>query len=106
LRGGVHGAWAVATLWMVSVGTDLEVGPAPDTQDIPDLRDILGLMTEQARHRRHRLFRLGWLWLLVQLVTNHPLPLPRRLIPEPWPYVPQLWPSPVFHVLEPVYVSL
>jgi hypothetical protein len=98
-------ALAVATLWMVSVGTDREVGPAPDGPDFPDLQDILGLMTQPASRRRHRLFRLGWLWLLVQLVMLHPLPLPRRLIPEPWPDIPHLWPSPVFHASEPVYVS-
>jgi hypothetical protein len=98
-------ALAVATLWMVSVGTDLEVGPAPDNQDMPDLRAILGVMSQQTQHRRHRLFRLGWLWLLVLLVTAHPLPLPRRLIPEPWPHVPSLWPSPVFHAFELAYGS-
>lgn len=99
-------ALAVATLWMVCVGSDLEVGPTPQGPDIPDLRDILGLVAQQCRPRRNRLFRLGWLWVLVQLITTHALPLPRRLFPEPWPDVPQLWPSPVFHSPHPVYVSI
>jgi hypothetical protein len=98
-------ALAVATLWVVSIGTDLETGPAVDDQDIPDLRDILGLMTVHPQRRRHRLFRLGYLWLLVQLIMLHPLPRPRRLVPEPWPEVPQLWPSPLFCSSQAAYVS-
>jgi hypothetical protein len=99
-------ALAVATLWMVCVGSDLEVGLTPEAPDFPDVPDILGLLAQQSRPRRNRLFRLGWLWVLVRLITAHPLPLPQRLIPEPWPDVPQLWPSPLFHTLEPVYVSV
>jgi hypothetical protein len=84
-------AMAVATLWMVSVGTDLELGPSADLPNIPDLRVILGIDLKQASPRRNRLFRLGWLWLLVQAVTAQPLPLPQRLVPEPWPQVPKQW---------------
>jgi hypothetical protein len=81
-------AMAVATLWMITIGSDLEVGPGDDCPDLPDLRPILGLTG--ARHpRRTRLFRLGWLWLLVQLIQHQPLPLPCRLIPEPWPDIPE-----------------
>ena len=36
-----------------------------------------------------RLFRLGWLWLLVQLIQGQPLPLPQRLVPEAWPDIPE-----------------
>jgi hypothetical protein len=43
------------------------------------------------RHRHVRLFRPGWLWLLVQAITAQPLPLPRQLVPEPWPEVPEQW---------------
>lgn len=82
-------ALAVASLWVISVGSDLELGPPPDHPELPDLRPLLGL--PQSRTRRVRLFRGGWLWLLVQLVRGQPLPLPQRLIPEPWPDVPALF---------------
>ena len=99
-------ALAVATLWMVCVGSDLEVGPTSQMPDIPNVQDILGLIAKQSRPRRNRLFRLGWLWMLVQLITAHPLPLPRRLIPEHWPDVPQLLPFPSLSQGEPGYVSV
>jgi hypothetical protein len=84
-------ALAVATLWMVSLGSDLEVGPSPELPDLPDLRPILAIAVTTIRQRRTRLFRLGWLWLIVQLITSQPLPLPQRLIPEPWPEAPPGW---------------
>ena len=90
-------ALAVATLWVISVGSDLEVGPAPATVDLPDLRPILGVGAP-TQPRRSRLFRLGWLWLLVQAMQGQPLPLPTRLVPEPWPDIPDRWyPSLVRH---------
>ena len=86
-------ALAVATLWMLTVGSDLELGPTDDCADLPDLEPILGVRACQ-RPRATRLFRLGWLWLLVQLIQGQPLPVPRRLVPEPWPAVPErLFPS-------------
>jgi Transposase DDE domain len=81
-------AMAVATLWMITIGSDLEVGPGETAPDLPDLRPLLGL-NGLRRARRTRLFRLGWLWLLVQLMQQQPLPLPRRLLPEPWPDIPE-----------------
>jgi hypothetical protein len=81
-------AMAVATLWMITIGSDLEVGPSDELPDLPDLRPILGLAGAR-RPRRMRLFRLGQLWLLVQLREGHALPLPRRLVPEPWPAIPE-----------------
>jgi hypothetical protein len=81
-------AMAVATLWMITLGSDLEVGPSEDWPELPDLRPLLGL-NGMRRPRRTRLFRLGWLWLLVQLMQHQPLPLPRRLVPEPWPDIPE-----------------
>lgn len=81
-------AMAVATLWMICLGSDLEVGPTADLPNLPDLRSILGIETPMIRPRRTRLFRLGGLWLLVQLLSSEPLPLPRRLVPEPWPVGP------------------
>jgi hypothetical protein len=80
-------ALAVATLWMVSIGSDLEVGPPPERPDLPDLRPLLGLQAA-GKSRRTRLFRLGWLWVLVCQITTRPLPLPWRFVPEPWPDIP------------------
>ncbi len=81
-------ALAVATLWMVSVGGELERGPPATTGDLPDVRPLLGVPT-RAWPRRTRLFRLGWLWLLVQAIHGQAVPLPTRLVPEPWPEVPE-----------------
>jgi len=89
-------AMAVATLWMITLGSDLEVGPSEDCPTLPDLRAILGLRGER-RPRRTRLFRLGWLWLLVQLMQHQPLPLPCRLVPEPWPDIPERLERTVHH---------
>jgi hypothetical protein len=80
-------ALAVATLWMVSIGSDLELDPL---SDLLDLRPILDDIVAGHTRRRHtRLFRLGWLHLLVELISGRPLPLPQRLVPEPWPEVPE-----------------
>jgi DDE family transposase len=87
-------ALAVARLWMLTIGSELEQAqmPAADERegpvDLPDLTLILG-RSAPTRPRRIRLFRLGWLWLLVQLIQGRPLPVPRRLVPEPWPEVPE-----------------
>ena len=81
-------AMAVATLWVISVGSEVEVGPGADASGVPDLRALLGL-GQPMQPRRTRLFRLGWLWLLVQGLRSCALPLPGRLVPEPWPDIPQ-----------------
>ena len=81
-------AMAVATLWMLTLGSDLELGPSDSTPDLPDLSAILGVRAAH-RPRTLRLFRLGWLWLLVQLIEGQVLPTPRRLVPEPWPDIPE-----------------
>jgi len=81
-------ALAVASLWVISVGSDLEVGPHDAPEDMPDVRALLDLLPGTPRPRRLRLFRLGWLWLLVQALRGHGLPLPTRFLPEPWPDVP------------------
>jgi hypothetical protein len=80
-------ALAVATLWMVSIGTPLEEATAGEAMDLPELSALLE--GSARRSRRTRLFRLGWLWLLVRQITAQALPLPHRLVPEPWPDVPQ-----------------
>jgi hypothetical protein len=84
-------ALAVATLWVVTLGSELETGPTEAYPDLPDLCLLLATVRQAGQRRRTRLFRLGWLWLLVQLITAQPLPVPRQLLPEPWPEVPEPW---------------
>jgi hypothetical protein len=82
-------ALAVATLWMMSVGSALEVGPLSEGTEGPDLRPLLGATVATPGHpRRLRLLRLGWLWCLVCQITMGGLPLPQRFVPEPWPNIP------------------
>src|SRR2546425_4990987 len=81
-------ALAVATLWMVSVGGAVEVGPRPVAAALPALRPLLGdTVALPGRRRRRRLLRLGWLWCLVCQMTTGGLPLPQRFVPEPWPEI-------------------
>jgi hypothetical protein len=82
-------ALAVATLWLVSLGSGLESDVLPADGALPDLQALVGMAATRLRPRHTRLFRLGWLWFLVQQITAQPLPLPQRLVPEPWPDVPQ-----------------
>jgi hypothetical protein len=81
-------ALAVATLWMLTIGSDIELGPPAEQPELPDLTPLLGKRAAQ-QPRRLRLFRLGWLWLLVRLIQGQSLPLPTRLVPEPWPAIPE-----------------
>ncbi len=90
-------ALAVASLWMVTLGSELETGQTDETAELPDLSSILAATTKVGRRRRLRLFRLGWLWLLVRLITAQPLPLPQQLVPEPWPEVPEEWNTVLMH---------
>jgi len=84
-------ALAIANLWMVTLGSELETGPTAEVPDLPDLRSILDMTPKVGQRRRIRLFRLGWIRLLVQLIVGQSLPLPRQLVPEPWPEVPAEW---------------
>lgn len=74
-------AMAVAALWTVSMGTELEDGA---TLDDPALHALQQLLQPKPK-RRLRLQRLGHLFLLVTAFTNQPLRLPQILQPEPWP---------------------
>lgn len=74
-------ALAVAMLWTVSVGTDLECGATLNDPDEPDFHTLLDLKPA----RRLRLLRLGRLWLLVKAITRQALHLPQQLRPEAWP---------------------
>jgi len=75
-------ALAVAMLWMVAIGSDVEQAATEGGGELPELQ---ALVAKGKATRTLRLFRLGWLWLLVRAVASHQLPLPTRLIPEPWP---------------------
>jgi hypothetical protein len=75
-------ALAVAMLWTVSLGSVIEAGVTEDIADLPNLRRLLG---GTGRQRCLQLFRLGWLWVLVRAIRAQPVPLPRQLVPEPWP---------------------
>jgi hypothetical protein len=77
-------AMAIATLWVVSVGSDQEdtsIGELPDlvqpSQATPS--------TPSRRTRRIRVFRRGIISLLVAFVIASTLPMPKLLVPEPWP---------------------
>jgi hypothetical protein len=89
-------ALALATLWMLTVGGELECGPSAEQPELPDLSTILGVRPAQ-QPRRLRLLRLGWLWLLVQLLQGKPVPLPRLLLPEPWPDIPERLEATIAH---------
>ena len=97
-------ALAVANLWVVTLGSDLETGPTAEGLELPDLRAILTSVTRPGR-RRLRLFRLGWLSLLVRLLTAQPLPLPRQLLAEPWPDIPEEWHAFATHQKAPAHVA-
>lgn len=74
-------AMAVASLWMDSIGTDLECGTTLDDPELAALRDLLA----HTPTRRIRLQRLGRLWQLVRAFAHQTLRLPQQLQPEPWP---------------------
>ena len=81
-------AVAVATRWLLSVG-----GEADETIPASTVPDITALVPQPRRMRRAprvrlvRVFRQGWIRLLVALLNQAPLPI-GRFIPEPWPVVP------------------
>jgi len=83
-------AVAVATLWLLSVGE-----AADETIPASTLLNVTALCPERPRSRRAtrlrlvRVFRQGWVRLLVALLRQDPLP-EGRLVPEPWPAVPLL----------------
>ena len=83
-------AVAVATLWLLSVG-----GEADATIPASTLLDVTGVCPERQRTRRAtrlrlvRVFRQGWVRLLIALLRQEPLP-EGHLVPEPWPAVPPL----------------
>ena len=91
------GAVAVATLWLLSVGE-----AADETIPASTLLDVTALCPARPRSRRATrlrlvsVFRQGWVRLLVALLRQEPLP-EGRLVPEPWPEIPQRLELPIPH---------
>jgi hypothetical protein len=81
-------AFALAMFWMVASASDLELPALDNAQPLPALQPLLLKPAKSKPYRLLRLFRLGWLWLLARLINQFPLPLPKRLISEPWPSLP------------------
>jgi hypothetical protein len=82
-------AVAVATLWLVRVGGEVE-DTLPDST-LLSLAEV-GLPSRRRQRRATRLrlvslFRRGWVALLVALLNDAPLP-PGRFRPGPWPALP------------------
>jgi hypothetical protein len=82
-------ALAVAALWLVRAGGAAEEAAAAGA--LPELRPFPG-EPERPRARRWQLvsvFRRGWVVVVTALLAGRALPL-GRLIPEPWPALPDL----------------
>jgi len=83
-------AVAVVTLWLLSVG---EV--ADETMPVSTLLDVTEMCPKRPWTRRAtrlrlvRVFRQGWVTLLVALLRHEIMPQ-GRFVPEPWPVVPPL----------------
>jgi hypothetical protein len=77
-------AMAVAMLWVVSIGGDCEITASAELPHLSRPRQP-DKPAQPAQPRRTRIFRQGVIRLLVLSITGHVLPLPRRLVPEPWP---------------------
>jgi hypothetical protein len=83
-------AVAVATLGLLRVG-----GAAEETMPETTPLDVTALLSTQRRQRRAarlrlvRIFRRGWVLILVAVLRQVPLPL-GAFLPAPWPPVPPL----------------
>ena len=82
-------ALAVATLWMLSVGGEVEA--SLEKLGLAALSDFL-LPARAGRVRVVRLLRLALIWLMVCLLHGVRFPMPSRLRPDPWPTRPN-WPK-------------
>ncbi len=80
-------ALAVATFWVMSVGTATELDTSQPV--------IAGLAPTPTRPRRIRLFRLGRLAILAARARSHSLPLPGPLPADHWPGDPCHLPAPL-----------
>lgn len=77
-------AIAVATLWLLSVGGEVDESIPEGT--FPDITDFLETHPRKRKRTRYRLvsvFRRGWMVVIVSLIRHEPLPF-GCFIPEPW----------------------
>jgi hypothetical protein len=78
-------ALALATLWVVSIGSAAEAAlPAPARTSLPQTHIARRTVSGQPQPRRLSCFHRGRLLLLAALSTGQELPL-MQLHPEPWP---------------------
>jgi hypothetical protein len=78
-------AIALATLWMVSVGGQLDASlPSSSLPTLPHSHIARRLATGLPRPRRLSCFRRGLIAILVSLISGSPLPL-GSFISHPWP---------------------
>ena len=81
-------AMAVATLWVVSVGGAQEDTLIPEMPDLVQPSQSTASTSPRKRGKRGiRVFRRGMIHLLVSWIVNSTLPMPKPLIPEPWPMI-------------------
>ena len=75
---------AVATLWLLAVGGEAEASVPEGT--LLSLQEVSSSRRSRAatRLRLVRIFRQGWIRLLMALLRHEPLPT-GRFLPEPWP---------------------
>lgn len=85
---------AVASLWTLSLGGELEAADEKETNEpLPNICTLPFDLNYSPR-RLIRIQRLGRLFLLALLVTGKRIPIPHYLIPEPWPCGPPGKPRP------------
>ena len=78
-------AIAVATLWVVSVGGEVDATqPASGLEALPELHIARRTATKRSRPRLHSCFAQGLRRLFVAVLQRQRLPM-GRFIPEPWP---------------------
>lgn len=78
-------AIALATMWVVSVGGEVDATlPASTLDELPDTHMTRRRPTKRSRPRLVSCFRRGVLVLLTSLIAGDPLPF-GRFLPEPWP---------------------
>lgn len=77
-------AMAIATLWVTCVGSQLEEA-YEDNESLIHWMEELPVETAHQAYRTIRIFRLGQLWILACLANFQSLPMPVKLMPEPWP---------------------
>jgi len=86
-------AIAVATLWVVSVGSEAETTlPASSFDDLPATHIARRRSTKRSRPRLLSCFRRGVVTILAALIAGRPLPL-GRFYPAPWPSSPATVPK-------------